>query len=58
MHSAYFKNKLFKLLSAFNVLRSNGPAAIEECCNWFRKRLEELNAEQQRQTHHHQEQVL
>ncbi|KAM4659730.1 glycogen debranching enzyme isoform 4-T5 [Amazona ochrocephala] len=40
------------------VPHSNGPAAIEECCNWFRKRLEELNAEQQRQTHHHQEQAV
>ncbi|XP_030351608.1 glycogen debranching enzyme isoform X2 [Strigops habroptila] len=40
------------------IPHSNGPAAIEECCNWFRKRLEELNAEKHRQTHHHQEQAV
>uniref|UniRef100_A0A8B9S668 Glycogen debranching enzyme n=1 Tax=Apteryx owenii TaxID=8824 RepID=A0A8B9S668_APTOW len=40
------------------IPHSNGPAAIEECCNWFRKRIEELNAEQYRQTNHHQEQAV
>lgn len=40
------------------IPHSNGPAAIEECCNWFRKRIEELNAEQYRQTCHHQEQAV
>lgn len=40
------------------IPHSNGPAAIEECCNWFRKRIEELNAEQYRQTSHHQEQAV
>ncbi|XP_006015059.1 glycogen debranching enzyme isoform X2 [Alligator sinensis] len=40
------------------IPHSNGPAAIEECCNWFRKRIEELNAEQFRQVNHHQEQAV
>uniref|UniRef100_A0A8C2SMT7 Glycogen debranching enzyme n=1 Tax=Coturnix japonica TaxID=93934 RepID=A0A8C2SMT7_COTJA len=40
------------------IPHSNGPGAIEECCNWFRKRIEELNAEQYRQIHHHQEQAV
>ncbi|NWW55946.1 GDE enzyme, partial [Ifrita kowaldi] len=40
------------------IPHSNGPAAIEECCNWFRKRIEELNAEQYKQTSHHQEQAV
>uniref|UniRef100_A0A8B9TKE1 Glycogen debranching enzyme n=1 Tax=Anas platyrhynchos TaxID=8839 RepID=A0A8B9TKE1_ANAPL len=40
------------------IPHSNGPGAIEECCNWFRKRIEELNAEQHRQIHHHQEQAV
>uniref|UniRef100_A0A8D0HDZ7 Glycogen debranching enzyme n=1 Tax=Sphenodon punctatus TaxID=8508 RepID=A0A8D0HDZ7_SPHPU len=40
------------------IPHSNGPAAIEECCNWFRKRIEELNGEQFRQTTYHQEQAV
>uniref|UniRef100_A0A8B9DIB7 Glycogen debranching enzyme n=1 Tax=Anser cygnoides TaxID=8845 RepID=A0A8B9DIB7_ANSCY len=40
------------------IPHSNGPGAIEECCNWFRKRIEELNAEQHRQINHHQEQAV
>ncbi|XP_069497645.1 glycogen debranching enzyme isoform X2 [Ambystoma mexicanum] len=39
------------------VPHSNGPAAIDECCNWFRKRVEELNAEKLRQMNYHQEQA-
>ncbi|XP_028588602.2 glycogen debranching enzyme isoform X2 [Podarcis muralis] len=39
------------------IPHSNGPAAIEECCNWFRKRVEELNGEMYRQTNYHQEQA-
>lgn len=35
----------------------NSPGAIEDCCNWFRKRLEELNGEQYREINYHQEQV-
>lgn len=35
----------------------NSPGAIEACCNWFRKRLEELNGEQYREINYHQEQV-
>ena len=37
---------------------SNGPAAINECCNWFRKRIEELNSEKHQLINYHQEQVL
>lgn len=37
---------------------SNGPAAINECCNWFRKRIEELNSEKHQLVNYHQEQVL
>lgn len=37
---------------------SNGPAAINECCNWFRKRIEELNSEKHQLMNYHQEQVL
>ncbi|KAG8132646.1 hypothetical protein E2320_010492 [Naja naja] len=40
------------------IPRSNGPAAIEECCNWFLKRVEELNDEKFRQTNYHQEQAI
>ncbi|EMP33184.1 Glycogen debranching enzyme [Chelonia mydas] len=40
------------------IPHSNGPAAIQECCNWFQKRIEELNAEQFRQTNYHQEQAV
>uniref|UniRef100_A0A8C3XST5 Glycogen debranching enzyme n=1 Tax=Chelydra serpentina TaxID=8475 RepID=A0A8C3XST5_CHESE len=40
------------------IPHSNGPAAIEECCNWFQKKIEELNAEQFRQTNYHQEQAV
>ncbi|XP_050816886.1 glycogen debranching enzyme isoform X2 [Gopherus flavomarginatus] len=40
------------------IPHSNGPAAIEECCNWFQKRIEELNAEQFQQTTYHQEQAV
>ncbi|XP_040216109.1 glycogen debranching enzyme isoform X1 [Rana temporaria] len=44
-------------LSTF-IPHSNGPAAIEECCNWFRKRLEELNAEKHKQVNFHHEQAV
>lgn len=37
---------------------SNGPAAINECCSWFRKRIEELNSEKHQLVNYHQEQVL
>ncbi|XP_028666965.1 glycogen debranching enzyme isoform X1 [Erpetoichthys calabaricus] len=40
------------------VPNSNGPSAIEECCNWFRKRLEELNGERYREVQYHQEQAV
>ncbi|TSN03381.1 Glycogen debranching enzyme [Bagarius yarrelli] len=39
------------------VPNGNSPGAIEDCCNWFRKRLEELNGEQYRETSYHQEQA-
>lgn len=44
-------------LSTF-IPNSNGPAAIDECCTWFRKRLEELNAEKHRQMNFHHEQAV
>ncbi|KAE8610804.1 hypothetical protein XENTR_v10012247 [Xenopus tropicalis] len=40
------------------IPHSNGPSAIEECCTWFRKRLEELNAEKHRQMNFHHEQAV
>ena len=40
------------------IPHDNGPAAIEECCNWFRKRLEELNSEKHHLTSCHQEQAV
>lgn len=46
-----------KVLKLALLSLSHGPAAIEECCNWFRQRLEELNSEKQHLTHCHQEQV-
>ncbi|XP_072500200.1 glycogen debranching enzyme isoform X2 [Notamacropus eugenii] len=44
-------------LSTF-IPHNSGPAAIDECCNWFRKRIEELNAERLRQMNYHQEQAV
>ncbi|XP_063481653.1 glycogen debranching enzyme isoform X4 [Symphalangus syndactylus] len=40
------------------IPHDNGPAAIEECCNWFRKRIEELNSEKHRLINYHQEQAV
>ncbi|XP_007422039.1 glycogen debranching enzyme isoform X1 [Python bivittatus] len=40
------------------IPHSNGLAAVEECCNRFRKRVEELNDEKFRQTNYHQEQAI
>ncbi|XP_041417474.1 glycogen debranching enzyme isoform X2 [Xenopus laevis] len=40
------------------IPHSNGPSAIDECCTWFRKRLEELNAEKHRQMNFHHEQAV
>ncbi|XP_063282212.1 glycogen debranching enzyme [Pelobates fuscus] len=40
------------------IPNSNGPAAIEECCTWFRKRLEELNAEKHKQINFHHDQAV
>ncbi|ELV10507.1 Glycogen debranching enzyme [Tupaia chinensis] len=42
----------------YYFLQGNGPAAIEECCNWFHKRLEELNEEKFRLMNYHQEQYM
>ncbi|KAG9351106.1 hypothetical protein JZ751_024996 [Albula glossodonta] len=39
------------------IPHSNSPSAILDCCNWLRKRLEELNAECYKQMHYHQEQA-
>ncbi|XP_027724061.1 glycogen debranching enzyme isoform X1 [Vombatus ursinus] len=40
------------------IPHNSGPAAIDECCNWFRKRIDELNAEKLRQINYHQEQAV
>ncbi|KAM4640780.1 glycogen debranching enzyme isoform 2-T4 [Discoglossus pictus] len=40
------------------IPHSTSPAAIEECCTWLRKRLEELNAEKLRETNYHHEQAV
>uniref|UniRef100_A0A8I3WQ05 Glycogen debranching enzyme n=1 Tax=Callithrix jacchus TaxID=9483 RepID=A0A8I3WQ05_CALJA len=40
------------------IPHDNGPAAIEECCNWFRKRIEELNSERHQLINYHQEQAV
>ncbi|CAK6439145.1 unnamed protein product [Pipistrellus nathusii] len=40
------------------IPRNDGPAALDECCGWFRKRLEELNAEKRQLIHSHQEQAV
>ncbi|XP_015210571.2 glycogen debranching enzyme isoform X2 [Lepisosteus oculatus] len=39
------------------IPHGNGPSAIDDCCNWFRKRLEELNGEHYREIHYHHEQA-
>ncbi|XP_052470780.1 glycogen debranching enzyme isoform X1 [Carassius gibelio] len=39
------------------VPHGNSPGAIEDCCNWLRRRLEELNNEQYHEIRHHQEQA-
>uniref|UniRef100_A0A673IJQ7 Glycogen debranching enzyme n=2 Tax=Sinocyclocheilus rhinocerous TaxID=307959 RepID=A0A673IJQ7_9TELE len=39
------------------VPHGNSPGAIEDCCNWLRRRLEELNGEQYHEIQHHQEQA-
>ncbi|XP_019812558.2 glycogen debranching enzyme [Bos indicus] len=40
------------------IPHDNGPAAINECCNWFRKRIEELNSEKHQLINYHQEQAV
>ncbi|KAB5550573.1 hypothetical protein PHYPO_G00055230 [Pangasianodon hypophthalmus] len=40
------------------VPNGNSPGAIEDCCNWFRKKLEELNGEQYQEISYHQEQAV
>ncbi|NP_001412258.1 glycogen debranching enzyme isoform 7 [Homo sapiens] len=40
------------------IPHDKGPAAIEECCNWFHKRMEELNSEKHRLINYHQEQAV
>uniref|UniRef100_A0A671PSY8 Glycogen debranching enzyme n=1 Tax=Sinocyclocheilus anshuiensis TaxID=1608454 RepID=A0A671PSY8_9TELE len=39
------------------VPHGSSPGAIEDCCNWLRRRLEELNGEQYHEIKHHQEQA-
>ncbi|OWK05594.1 AGL, partial [Cervus elaphus hippelaphus] len=40
------------------IPHDNGPAAINECCNWFRKRIEELNSEKHQLMNYHHEQAV
>ncbi|XP_006000067.1 glycogen debranching enzyme isoform X1 [Latimeria chalumnae] len=40
------------------IPHNNMPPAYVECCNWFRKRLEELNGERFREVNYHQEQAV
>uniref|UniRef100_A0A8D2KBD5 Glycogen debranching enzyme n=1 Tax=Urocitellus parryii TaxID=9999 RepID=A0A8D2KBD5_UROPR len=40
------------------IPHDNGPAAIEECCNWFRNRIDELNSEKHQLMNYHQEQAV
>ncbi|KAK6484196.1 glycogen debranching enzyme-like isoform X1 [Huso huso] len=40
------------------IPNSNEPSAILDCCNWFHKRLEELNEACYKQLHYHQEQAV
>uniref|UniRef100_A0A8C1XPJ8 Glycogen debranching enzyme n=1 Tax=Cyprinus carpio TaxID=7962 RepID=A0A8C1XPJ8_CYPCA len=39
------------------VPHGSSPGAIEDCCNWLRRRLEELNGEHYHEIKHHQEQA-
>ncbi|XP_043554828.1 glycogen debranching enzyme-like isoform X1 [Chiloscyllium plagiosum] len=45
------------LLKLF-VPHGNSPKEIEECCNWVRQKLEELNLERYQEIHWHQEQAV
>ncbi|GAA6088245.1 glycogen debranching enzyme isoform X2, partial [Tachysurus ichikawai] len=47
----------FNLALELFVPNGNSPGAIEDCCKWFKKRLEELNGEQYREISYHQEQA-
>ncbi|KAM5160944.1 LOW QUALITY PROTEIN: glycogen debranching enzyme-like [Callospermophilus lateralis] len=40
------------------IPHDDGPAAIEECCNWFRNRIDELNSEKHQLMNYHQEQAV
>ncbi|OCT85246.1 glycogen debranching enzyme isoform X1 [Xenopus laevis] len=40
------------------IPQGNDPSAVEECCTWFCKRLEELNTEKHRQMDFHHEQAI
>uniref|UniRef100_A0A671PH13 Glycogen debranching enzyme n=1 Tax=Sinocyclocheilus anshuiensis TaxID=1608454 RepID=A0A671PH13_9TELE len=37
---------------------SNGPKSIQECCDWFKKSLEELNVECYKEMHSHHEKAI
>ncbi|CAL8310961.1 unnamed protein product [Merluccius merluccius] len=45
--------------TALNLFRphSNSPSDIQECCNWFKKRLEDLNLECYKKMAYHAEQA-
>ncbi|XP_036376850.1 glycogen debranching enzyme-like isoform X2 [Megalops cyprinoides] len=40
------------------IPNGNSPSAIQECCNWLRRRLEELNGAWYKEMHYHQEQAV
>uniref|UniRef100_A0A8C9WDA4 Glycogen debranching enzyme n=1 Tax=Scleropages formosus TaxID=113540 RepID=A0A8C9WDA4_SCLFO len=43
--------------SALALFIPHGPSAVEECCNWFRNRLQEINEERYKDMQYHQEQA-
>ncbi|XP_051556353.1 glycogen debranching enzyme-like isoform X4 [Myxocyprinus asiaticus] len=51
------QNEASQLSSKMKSTSMNSPSAIEDCCNWLKKRLEELNSEQYREIQLHQEQA-
>lgn len=36
---------------------SNGPSALTDCCDLFKKKLEQVNLERVKEMQHHQEKV-
>ncbi|XP_035597566.1 glycogen debranching enzyme-like isoform X2 [Oncorhynchus keta] len=57
-HCRRFGNTV-DMTSALETFIPNGnePSSIQECCNWLRNRLEELNVESYKEMHYHEEQA-